>query len=84
VQQLRQLGDVRRDPSRLIFGENLKPISQMHRLGKGTDMNPDTVTLIIWLIAGIAGGSAVGDLLKGFDLIMKASLDDASEANFVA
>jgi hypothetical protein len=31
-------------------------------------MVPDTVTLIIWLIAGVAGGSAVGDLLKGFDL----------------
>jgi uncharacterized membrane protein YeaQ/YmgE (transglycosylase-associated protein family) len=32
-------------------------------------MIPDTVTLIIWLIAGIAGGSAVGDLLRGnFDL----------------
>jgi uncharacterized membrane protein YeaQ/YmgE (transglycosylase-associated protein family) len=29
---------------------------------------PDTVSLIIWLIAGVAGGSAVGDLLKGFDL----------------
>ena len=31
-------------------------------------MIPDTVTLIIWLIAGVAGGSAVGDLVKGFDL----------------
>jgi len=40
----------------------------MHKLGKRTDMIPDTVTLIIWLIAGVAGGSAVGDLLKGFDL----------------
>jgi len=30
---------------------------------------PDTVNLIIWLIAGLAGGFAVGDLLKGdFDL----------------
>jgi uncharacterized membrane protein YeaQ/YmgE (transglycosylase-associated protein family) len=26
---------------------------------------PDTVNLIIWLIAGVAGGNAVGDLLKG-------------------
>ena len=25
---------------------------------------PDTVSLIIWLIAGIAGGFAVGDLVK--------------------
>jgi hypothetical protein len=30
---------------------------------------PDTVNLIIWLVAGIAGGFAVGDLLKGhYDL----------------
>jgi len=26
---------------------------------------PDTVALIIWLIAGITGGSAAGELLKG-------------------
>jgi len=30
---------------------------------------PDIVNLIIWLIAGVAGGNAVGDLLKGhYDL----------------
>ena len=30
---------------------------------------PDTVTLIIWLIAGVAGGNATGELLKGdYDL----------------
>jgi hypothetical protein len=30
---------------------------------------PDTLNLMIWLIAGIAGGNAVGDLLKGdYDL----------------
>jgi uncharacterized membrane protein YeaQ/YmgE (transglycosylase-associated protein family) len=30
---------------------------------------PDTVNLIIWLIAGVAGGNAAGDLLKGdYDL----------------
>ncbi len=30
---------------------------------------PDTVTLIIWLIAGVAGGNAAGELLKGkYDL----------------
>ena len=30
---------------------------------------PDTVSLIIWLIAGVAGGFAVGDLLgRNFDL----------------
>ncbi len=26
---------------------------------------PDIVNLIIWLIAGVAGGSAAGELLKG-------------------
>ena len=29
---------------------------------------PDTVNLIIWLIAGLAGGNAAGDLLKNLDL----------------
>ncbi len=30
---------------------------------------PDMVSLIIWLIAGVAGGNAAGDLLKGgYDL----------------
>ena len=30
---------------------------------------PDTVNLIIWLVAGISGGIAAGDLLKGhYDL----------------
>jgi uncharacterized membrane protein YeaQ/YmgE (transglycosylase-associated protein family) len=30
---------------------------------------PDIVNLIIWLIAGVAGGNAAGDLLKGdYDL----------------
>jgi uncharacterized membrane-anchored protein len=33
---------------------------------------PDTINLIIWLIAGIAGGNAAGDLLKGqYDLGLK-------------
>jgi hypothetical protein len=27
-------------------------------------MLPDTLNLIIWLIAGVAGGNAAGDLLK--------------------
>jgi hypothetical protein len=26
---------------------------------------PDIVNLIIWFIAGVAGGNAAGDLLKG-------------------
>ena len=26
---------------------------------------PDTLALIIWLIAGVAGGNAAGELLKG-------------------
>jgi len=29
------------------------------------DMLPDILNVIIWLIAGIAGGNAAGDLLKG-------------------
>ena len=30
---------------------------------------PDTISLLIWLIAGVAGGNAAGDLLKGnYDL----------------
>ncbi len=30
---------------------------------------PDTVNLIIWLIVGVAGGNAAGELLKGpYDL----------------
>jgi hypothetical protein len=29
---------------------------------------PDTTSLLIWLIAGIAGGNAAGDLLKGYNL----------------
>ena len=30
---------------------------------------PDTLALIIWLIAGVAGGNAAGELLKGdYDL----------------
>ncbi len=29
---------------------------------------PDTVNLIIWLIAGVAGGNAAGDLLRNYDL----------------
>ena len=33
---------------------------------------PDTINLIIWLIAGVAGGNAVADLLKGqYDLGLK-------------
>ena len=32
-------------------------------------MVPDILSLVIWLIAGIAGGNAAGDLLKGnYDL----------------
>jgi hypothetical protein len=33
------------------------------------NIGPDTVALIIWLIAGVAGGNAAGELLKGnYDL----------------
>jgi hypothetical protein len=35
----------------------------------GRDIMPDMVNLIIWLIAGVAGGNAAGELLKGnYDL----------------
>jgi uncharacterized membrane protein YeaQ/YmgE (transglycosylase-associated protein family) len=38
-------------------------------VGKRLHMVPDTVTLIIWLLAGVSGGFAVGDVLKGnFDM----------------
>jgi hypothetical protein len=41
----------------------------MQRLAKGLLTVPDTVALIIWLIAGVAGGNAIGELLKGnYDL----------------
>jgi uncharacterized membrane protein YeaQ/YmgE (transglycosylase-associated protein family) len=33
------------------------------------DIVPDIVSLIIWLVAGVAGGNAAGELLKGdYDL----------------
>jgi uncharacterized membrane protein YeaQ/YmgE (transglycosylase-associated protein family) len=41
----------------------------MQRWAKTSDMLPDTVSLLIWLIAGVAGGNAAGELLKGdYDL----------------
>jgi uncharacterized membrane protein YeaQ/YmgE (transglycosylase-associated protein family) len=41
----------------------------MQRWGRKPDTVPDTVALIIWLIAGVAGGNAIGELLKGhYDL----------------
>jgi len=37
--------------------------------GEGDWIVPDTVALIIWLIAGVAGGNATGEFLKGnYDL----------------
>ena len=33
-------------------------------MGEEIDIVPDTVALIIWLIAGVAGGNATGELLK--------------------
>ena len=39
------------------------------KVGEETGYRADTVGLIIWLIAGVAGGNAAGDLLKGhYDL----------------
>jgi uncharacterized membrane protein YeaQ/YmgE (transglycosylase-associated protein family) len=44
-------------------------ISDMQRWARRSDIVPDIVALIIWLIAGIVGGFAVGDLFKRiFDL----------------
>jgi hypothetical protein len=41
----------------------------MQRWARRLDIVPDIVNLIIWLIAGVAGGNAAGDLLKGdYDL----------------
>jgi hypothetical protein len=38
-------------------------------LARRLDIVPDIVNLIIWLIAGVAGGNAAGELLKGhYDL----------------
>ena len=35
------------------------------KVGRGNWIVPDTISLIIWLIAGITGGFVVGDFLKG-------------------
>jgi uncharacterized membrane protein YeaQ/YmgE (transglycosylase-associated protein family) len=41
----------------------------MQRWARRPDIVPETVNLIIWLIAGVAGGNAAGELLKGnYDL----------------
>src|SRR5215475_5764933 len=41
----------------------------MERWARRLDIVPDIVNLIIWLIAGVAGGNAAGELLKGnYDL----------------
>jgi predicted CDP-diglyceride synthetase/phosphatidate cytidylyltransferase len=37
----------------------------MQRWARRSDMVPDIVSLIIWLVAGVAGGNAAGELLKG-------------------
>jgi hypothetical protein len=38
-------------------------------VGRRPNILPDTVALIIWLVAGVAGGNAIGELLKGdYDL----------------
>jgi CDP-diglyceride synthetase len=42
---------------------------EVQRWAGRLDTVPDTVALIIWLIAGVAGGNAAGELLKGdYDL----------------
>jgi uncharacterized membrane protein YeaQ/YmgE (transglycosylase-associated protein family) len=38
-------------------------------LTRRSNIMPDMVNLIVWLVAGVAGGNAAGDLLKGdYDL----------------
>jgi hypothetical protein len=51
------------NPSDRLLGERM-----MQGRREYPDMMPDTVNLIIWLIAGVAGGNAAGDLLKGYNL----------------
>jgi hypothetical protein len=56
------------NPSRLIMGD-WPLVSDMQRWARRSDIVPDIVALVIWLIAGIVGGFAVGDLFKRiFDL----------------
>src|SRR5262249_17051179 len=39
------------------------------RRARRVNMVPDVLNLIIWLVAGVAGGNAAGELLKGdYDL----------------
>src|SRR6516164_4194312 len=41
----------------------------MQRWARRLDIVPDIVALVIWVIAGVAGGNAAGELLKGsYDL----------------
>jgi len=43
--------------------------SEISKASRREDIVPDTVNLIIWLLAGVIGGSAAGELLKGdYDL----------------
>jgi uncharacterized membrane protein YeaQ/YmgE (transglycosylase-associated protein family) len=43
--------------------------SLMQKWARRPYIVPDTLSLIIWFIAGVAGGNAAGDLLKGdYDL----------------
>ena len=48
---------------------SLIPIVSRIIWARRPDIVPDIVNLIIWLIAGVAGGNAAGELLKGdYDL----------------
>jgi predicted CDP-diglyceride synthetase/phosphatidate cytidylyltransferase len=41
----------------------------MQRWARRPDIVPDIVALVLWVIAGVAGGNAAGELLKGpYDL----------------
>src|SRR5262245_28670754 len=41
------------------------PVIADAKWARRPDIVPDIVNLIIWLIAGVAGGNAAGELLKG-------------------
>jgi len=48
---------------------NLPVLADRRTWARDSMFMPDTVSLIIWLVAGVAGGNAAGELLNGdYDL----------------
>ena len=61
----------RRSLQRDIWSSRVCPLGtvEMQTWVRRLDTVPDIINLIIWLIAGVAGGNAAGELLKGdYDL----------------